>query len=116
MKIQNLLPRIENLMKSGKTWSEIASEIGWEKRTLRIHWKRHIENLSEQEREDLKVRCGFGKPDFEKMWNTLKAESGYRKTISSFAETLGRDDLNSTLNELMESIEKRAKEQDLAST
>lgn len=48
---------------------------------------------------------------FEKMWNTLKAESGYRKTISQSAVILGKDELNSTLKELMESIENRAKEQ-----
>ena len=48
---------------------------------------------------------------YEKMWNTLKAESGYRKTISHSSIILGRDDLNSTLKELMENIEKRATEQ-----
>jgi hypothetical protein len=53
---------------------------------------------------------------FEKMWNTLKAESGYRKTISHFAHILDRDDLNSTLKELMENMEQRASEQLTAST
>ena len=48
---------------------------------------------------------------YEKMWNTLKAESGYIKTISQTSIILGRDDLNSTLKELMDNMEKRAQEQ-----
>ena len=45
---------------------------------------------------------------YEKMWHTLKAESGYRKTINHVAEVLGKPELNSTLKELMEAIEERA--------
>jgi len=45
---------------------------------------------------------------YERMWDTLKAESGYRKTISHAAVLLERDDLNNTLLELMERLEKIA--------
>ena len=64
--------------------------------------------LSENPEEDMARGFPVEASIFEKMWNTLKAESGYRKTISQSAHILGREDLNSTLKELMETMEQRA--------
>lgn len=70
------------------------------------------ENLfSEDPEEDARLGLPVKSSIYEKMWNTLKAESGYRKTINHCAEILGREELNCTLKELMENIEKRAQEQ-----
>lgn len=42
--------------------------------------------------------------NYKKLWDTLKAESGHRQTITKFVPT-GEDDV--TIRELMERLEKR---------
>lgn len=60
--IFGIKPRLEEIkfaMRAGKTWPQIANQIGWELMTLRVHWQRHMQSLTVEEREQFMKECGI---------------------------------------------------------
>jgi hypothetical protein len=61
LEAQGLIPEILQMMKDGMNWQQIADAISWDRKTLRVHWRRFVEKIDDLklgEMEDFVFRNG----------------------------------------------------------